>query len=96
MGVNVFIQTVAGENHPAWDWIRQSGDRAFWDVCKGLEFDQHEAEGFPWLDDRFWVRPRDLAAFRAAPWPDEYARRRYHLAADLLEENPDYWLYFSY
>lgn len=98
MGVNIFMvkPKIYPSDHPDWDWTRQSGDRVFWDVCKGLEFDEVRDDGFPIMSDYVWYRPKDFAAFRAAPWPDEYARRRWHHAADLLEADPEYWLYFGY
>lgn len=94
MALDVHIETIDMESHPDWK-SRGNGDREFWQICEGLEFQDWQPDGFPYESDRVLYRPSDFAAFRAAPWPDQWARERYHKAADIMESDPKWWLYFS-
>jgi hypothetical protein len=95
MGVNINIETTDGQRHPDWDYTRYGGDRDFASAFHDLDVDEWTPKGFPWEDDRIVYRPKDFAAFRAlaakSEWPERWAK-----AADILETNPEYWLYFSY
>lgn len=97
MGINISIE------HPetyqeisGWDPGRYAGDKEFFDNFAGVDLEQKEAPGFPHMDDRCWYRPKDIAAFRERAGQLPVNAERWLLAADLLEANPDYWLYFSY
>lgn len=96
MGLNISIQVPETyAEHPDWDSARYAGDREFWETFKEIEFDQREADGFPWEDDRVWYRPKDFPAFRSAATASESPKRWQH-AADLLEASAVHWLYFGY
>lgn len=80
--------------HPDWPSGRYAGDREFHTHFAGTLQDWTEP-GFPYETDVILYRPADFAAFR------ERARtsvnpERWLLAADLLEADTDYWLYFSW
>lgn len=97
MGVNVsIVRPDDGHHWPSWDDSRYSVDRNFWEICKDVEL--HTLRPANWernWDDRLWHRPKDFDAFRAI-WSDHEDGGRYLEAADILEANPDYWLYFGY
>lgn len=96
MGVNIIIMTKDDwQRHPDWDSSRYGGDRAFWEYFDQKLFEQWTPPGFPYEDDAIYYRPSDFVAFRAAASLHPFPERWMH-AADLLEANPDYWLYFSY
>lgn len=96
MGLNICIERPADyAGHPDWDWIRYGGDRQFFDHFKDLLTEEKLADGFPLEDDRYWSRPADFAAFRARAARAENPERWLKMA-DILEANPDYWIYLSY
>lgn len=95
MGLNICIQTTSGKDHPDWDDSKGHGDREFIQTYwKEIEWDRWEPEGFPWLNSDFMERPKNFAAFRMIAVKCDNPERWLH-AADILESNPDYWIYLS-
>lgn len=97
MGVNIYLENP--DNYAeleGWDSFRYAGDKDFWTNFEGIEFEHREAEGFPYADDRQWIRPQDFSAFRERAASLKDNPQRWLRAADLMEANPDYWLYFSW
>lgn len=95
MGININIRTIAGADHPDWDWQRRAGDRQFPTWFHQLETEDWTPKEFPWGDDLILYRPKDFSAFREAASHAEQPER-WIKAAQILEENPDYWFYLSY
>lgn len=95
MGINIYIQTTSGEDHPEWDSLRYGGDREIASALIGLDKDTWEPDGFPYSDDRYLQRPKDIAQFRALA-ADNPNPQRWLKAADILEGQPEYWLWLSY
>lgn len=96
MGVNIYIERPADyHQHQDWDSFRYGGDREMHSHFFDLLTEEKLADGFPYEDDRAWYRPADFAAFReratTAAWPERWLK-----AADILEADPEYWLYFSW
>lgn len=91
MGLNIAIQK-NGVDHPEWDSSRFAGDREFPSFMRGLPQIVKTSLGSE--DPEY--RPGDFAAWRAAiasrEWPNP---GRFEKMMDLLEQNPDYWLYFG-
>lgn len=98
MGLDVYIvkpDDFIGGRWPDWN-TRGPGGREFWTIFKDVPFVELEDEGYPRDSDWIWYRPADFIAFRNAAFPDDETRERWHEAADILEANLDYWLYFSW
>lgn len=95
MGVNIHIQTTKGEKHPDWDSFRYGGDKEFASNFVKLENDTWTPPGYPYEDDRYLLRPKNMEQFRAlahaSQWPERWSK-----AADILEAAPAYWIYLSY
>jgi len=97
MGVNIYIQTTAGNDHPEWDYFRYGGDKEFARAffASGMENETWTPDGFPYCDDRCYYRPSDIVAFRsfaaAQDNPERWAK-----AADIFAASPYYWFYFSW
>jgi hypothetical protein len=89
MGINLYLQTLDGMNHPQWDYLRCAGDRELVDLVDDL----------PNIQSRFYeevyTRPTDFAAWRVAvdklPNP-----ARHKKLLDLLAADESYWLYVSW
>ncbi len=99
MGLSICLMKLApkwGTDHPQWDAGKHGGDREAVQLMHTLPNEEcdlavHEVDrGI----DLFY-RPTDFAAWRAAQWPDVNADRWRQLI-DLLEADPDYWIYLSY
>jgi hypothetical protein len=92
MGVHIKVEKLDYTEHPTWDWIRHAGDRDFPAFVSLLPAVKH------WVDpdDAPHMRPADIATWRAAlaarEWPNP---GRFEQLLDILEQEPDYWLYFS-
>tara|TARA_R110000868_G_scaffold32613_12_gene118740 strand:+ start:561 stop:833 length:273 start_codon:yes stop_codon:yes gene_type:complete len=89
MGLNVSIQTIDGQYHPNWDDGKYHGDREISAAVASAKPVIH------WLDEcNFVERPTEFAAFRAFAWPD-YNQERWTRLADILENEPQFWIYYS-
>jgi hypothetical protein len=79
-----------GEDLNGWDYIRQGHDRDFPDL---INWDEVE---FKDQDFDCW-RPKDIGELKTrinnTRWED---KGRYLHLVSLVEDNPDYWIYFSY
>lgn len=79
------------DDHPDWDYIRQGSDRQFPDI---VSFDKTY-----YKDDRdkYEWRPTNIPELRqkieATDWED---KARYLHLLDILEQDTDTWLYFSW
>lgn len=96
MGLNVSVTTVERpyRHHPDWDDGRYSVDRELWSIMENVPGDYHQVELAPgWVEDWYW-RPTDFAVFRAAAAETSQPERILHLA-DILERDPEYWIYMS-
>ncbi len=96
MGINICVMRPDHTgDHPRWDWIRYAGDREFARLAASLPHDTKGPDGYG--DDWIFIRPADFAAWRTAiakvEWPNE---GRYDELLDILEREPEYWIYFSY
>lgn len=80
---------------PGWEFPANGGhrelDRALGEVLK-VEYYKSKSG-----DDAFWtfVRPVDFPAFRAFTQALNSNPELFAEMADVLEQNPDYWLYVS-
>lgn len=94
MGVYLNVETLDGRAHPEWEFGKFTGDIAAAHAILGTCGDvQHPpAEQFdPWHDSTLWYRPADLAALDRVRWPS-VNRDRWAQLADILRNEPDYWL----
>lgn len=91
MGINVCLYKMDSEQeeHPTWDWVRHSGDRAIpaWiSTCDTIEW--HEL-----------IRPltdNDFDFLRGTIPPDCPNKQRWVEMLDVLQRQPEYGIYFSY
>jgi hypothetical protein len=96
VGLNIYVMRSDHRgDHPRWDWLRYAGDREFATLASTLPRVTKGPDG--WGDDWVFVRPASFEVWRKAvgnselPNPD-----RYFELLDVLEREPDYWIYFSY
>lgn len=101
MGINLLVyDEVSGREYPGWDSLRYSGDG---DIAKLLsDLPSVSRNG---LRDHLTLppdcephyRPTDFEAWRRAAsnriWPNP---GRFEALIDILEKNPNCWLYISY
>lgn len=79
------------DDHPNWDFLRQGHDSEFADL---IDFDKkyykNENEKYEW-------RPTNISELRhkveQSGWKN---KERYLHLLDILEQDPDVWLYFSW
>ena len=93
MGIHICIVKADGTEHPDWDGIRCAGDREIPAIVFDIPHDQSCMFGDP---DYETYRPTDFAAFRERLSVFDYNQTRWQQMADILENEPDYWLRFSY
>lgn len=91
MGLNICVIDRNAKDVPDWDWIRYAGDRDFPGVVGDLPTVSNEKL----YDGAF--RPVDFPAWRervsGREWPNP---GRFERLLDLLEANPDWWVYYSF
>ena len=99
MGLNISLIKLPppwGSIHPEWDDMKYGGDREAARLMNSLPIEECDLAT---IDvDRginVFYRPTDFAAWRAADWP-AVNPDRWRLLIDLLEADPDYWIYLSY
>ena len=98
MGVNICVYQVHGAEicgrvpTDEWDWIRQGVDRDFQFLTPCAFMDDGQEPS-----DFILQRPVDIPLERRSleRIPLEY-RSRYEKLLDLLENNPSYWVHWSY
>lgn len=96
MGLNICVmRSDHTGDHPQWDRARYAGDREF--AALAVTLPRITKGPYGYGDDWIFIRPADFAAWRNAvagvEWPCE---GRYSELLDILEREPDYWIYFSY
>lgn len=94
MGINISIYGPGSKEHPEWDSGRYAGDRDF-AAMLGKELPTIQ-RGDPLIEDMMY-RPADMALWRsviaAREWPNP---GRFERMVDILEANPDYWIYMGW
>jgi hypothetical protein len=92
MGLNIGLYK-GYQEHPEWDSACCAGDRDFAKLAGELPCEM-KRESF---DDDPVFRPKDFAVWRAAvaarEWPNP---GRFEHMLDLLEHDPDYWIFFGW
>lgn len=98
MGVNICLYRTDGTEHPEWDWGRYAGDSEIARYVTHLPSILRRGldDKDPWGESHF--RPADFDAWRTAAaahkdWPNP---GRFERLIDLLEKNPDCWVYLSW
>lgn len=95
MGLNILLEGPDFKRHPDWDDAKLAGDKEFAQMFESLPFDRGLRGGAP--DFEPYYRPTDFTAWRQAissrEWPNP---GRYEKLMDLLEANPDFYIYLSY
>lgn len=95
MGVNICVQNRAYKEHPDWDSMRYAGDKEF--ALMISEFPCVKENWSSQPDFEMYIRPADFSIWRKKlaerEWPNP---GRLEGLVDLLEREPDYWLYFSW
>lgn len=89
MGVNICVMKPDGSEHPDWDDLKYSGDRHFMAWMSGLDR-QYSDE-----DDELF-RPINIREWRDALPPDRDNVDRFPQMFDILEREPEYWIYISW
>lgn len=99
MGLNITLyRKGSADSLAGWDDAKLAGDKDFASLVAGLPSSVKIEESWAAPHDFDWhVRPADFAAWRAAiasrEWPNP---GRYEHLMDLLEANPDLYIYFSW
>lgn len=97
MGMNIYLREWERyQDHPEWDSDRISGDGEFPNFCKDLPkiYNTRCKEMF---DDMDAFRPADFKLWRLAIRKSKLPfRARFLKLMTLCEQNPDYWISFSY
>jgi len=95
MGLNICLQRRDYSELPGWDTGRLAGDKEF--VALMADLPKIEENWAAPHDFEFYTRPADFAAWREAiadrQWPNP---GRFEQMLDLLEANPDCWIYISW
>lgn len=95
MGVNICVINRSYKEHPDWDSGRFAGDKEFASMIGEFPRIEENWSGPP--DIELYIRPADFAVWRAKlaerEWPSP---ERLERLVDVLEREPDYWLYFSW
>ena len=83
-----------GGEYPEWDYVRHTGDRAFWDFLCETEGMLDTSLG---EDGELYHRPADIPAARAfvENISGDFQKERLLSLLDILEREPTYWLYAS-
>lgn len=94
MGIHVcVVDTETGNDVDGWDWIRYAGDR---DIPQTIFTSPYVTKVSAALEETVY-RPKDIEAFvKTMHQNHEYNHERWELLGQLLKDNPNYWLYFSY
>lgn len=93
MGINIFIWNRSGEDHPAWDGAKHSGDGLAADAIVRLAA-REGCSSDDWLDGT--LRPADFTEWRSAlaftDKPDFPNPGRFGHMLDLLEADDQWWI----
>lgn len=94
--MSVHLCVVRGfADHPDWDWSTNGGAKEFAREILGKlpkeEKNRCEPPDYEWL-----VRPTDFGEWRRVIIESDICNREYFLGlVELLEREPEYWLYVS-
>lgn len=95
MGLHICLYK-NGEDHPDWDYLRRGNDRNFPHLIDWDKTTYQKVHKYPEEDENYW-RPTDLIELRqriiSTGWGD--IDRYLHLV-NLIENDPEVYLYFSY
>lgn len=99
MGLHICLMDKDSTDHEDWDYIRQGNDRIFPDL---IDYDDiiepPKPDNYFEYSSTNMFRPKDTNKIRNKINTDkriEY-KERYLYLMDLIDDNPDYYLYFSY
>lgn len=93
MGCYLCLQTKDGKDHPDWDW-GLAGNH-YWAQLYSLLSCEVESESAK-TDERL-IRPADFDAWRGAIRAAGLPNRDEHLRLmDLMEADPQWWIYVSW
>lgn len=97
MGLNISLYDTKGRDHPDWDFTKHSGDREFASMVSELPCETLGDPSDVYNFVGYHYRPADFAAWRAAlatrEWPNP---GRFEHMLDILEREPDYWIWFGW
>ncbi len=86
MGLHICIMNDEWEDHPDWDDLRQWDDKRF----PNLPYEKVSCQS-----DSLLFRPKSISEFREVIANSDFDRKeRYLLMAEILERNPEYYIYF--
>jgi hypothetical protein len=99
MGIHILIQSIhTFDDHPDWDYLREVNDRHFPGLISKVEVVRLHLDGVD--DNSFYnkyFRPKNIKEVRDlidnTNWEN---KSRYHKLLNLLEEDDDYFLKFSW
>lgn len=93
MGIHISLHRLQGNysiEHPDWDWVRHAGDRQFPSVLHANPMVQAP-------DDDQLLRPKDVNQLREAINASGIDQpERFHQLADILDREPNTWIYLGY
>jgi hypothetical protein len=97
MGINLCLETLDGRAHPSWNDSKWSGVRDLLRMIDELPTESRlNGNGDVWQGAEPVWRPIDHAAFRAALLKRfDFNHDVWNRLADILESEPEYWMYFS-
>lgn len=92
MGVNLILESLDGRRHPSWDPLANGGHKYFArDVLPKLPCKFAEGE-----DESSVYRPADFPAWRhRLAWDDIPNKAQFAAMLDILESQPEFWIYVS-
>jgi hypothetical protein len=94
MGMNIYIQRLPDfKDHPDWDSDKWAGSREFASCVLEMPHEAQQVGDFP--DIEWFFRPKDFAECRKAIKSGVPNEDLFLSAIDILEKNPDYWIYCS-
>lgn len=96
MGINIIVADGYTE-HPEWDDARYAGDRDIAVLVATLPHESRTRKGTLDFEGEREYRPSDFTAWRIAAadreWPNP---GRFEHLIDLLENDPEFWIYLSW
>jgi hypothetical protein len=98
VSVDLYLQLIDGTDHPTY-WFDMAGPRDLLRIIDQLPTESRLNEvggGDVWAGAEPVWRPTDYKAFRTQLLAAiDYNHDQFNELCDVLENEPDYWLYFS-